>query len=254
MESLGNYSFHSFYGSLLSPRELVELAYHLGYRTVGIADNGGFWGAVEFSQACQRVGLQPVLGCRLKLEQLGEVQLTVKDTDGYRALSRYLSLWQMRGKVVALAAFQFFWREFGGHFHLSVRPAPTRGATHKTSDWVIWKRTWDELVVQLGPEIWIELHWATLREQELQRRVFQELRPLTDRWVAMGCARCGTVLARCRMCWGKPGNLPKPAILTLSMTGSGCRILERETLELPRRIVKRRRRKWRSATSGLFAN
>lgn len=200
MESLGNYSFYSFYGSLLSPRELAELAYRLGYRTVGVADEGGFWGAVKFSQACRRMGLRPVFGCRLKLELVGEVQLTVKNTDGYRALSRYLSLWHPpspgprrdRGEreVVALAAFQYFWREFGGHFHLSVRPAPGRGATGETSDWVIWKRAWDELVARLGPEIWIELQWVTLREQELQRRVFRELRRLTDRWVAMGGARC----------------------------------------------------------------
>ncbi len=197
---MGNYSFYSFYESVLSPRELAELAYHLGYRTVGVADKGGFWGAVEFSQACRRVGVRPVLGCRLNLEQVGEVQLTVKNTDGYRALSRYLSLWHpswpglRRGRggreAVALAGFQYFWREFGGHFHLSVRPAPGRGAARETGDWVIWKRVWDELVARLGPEIWIELQWATMREQELQRRVFRELRPLTDRWVAMGGARC----------------------------------------------------------------
>ncbi len=200
MESLGNYSFYSFYESLLSPRELAELAYHLGYRTVGVADKGGFWGAVKFSQACRMVGVRPVLGCRLKLERVGEVQLTVRNTDGYRALSRYLSLWHpswlglRRGRggreAVALAAFQYFWREFGGHFHLSVRPAPGRGAAGETSDWVVWKRVWDELVARLGPEIWIELQWATMREQELQRRVFRELGPLTDRWVAMGGARC----------------------------------------------------------------
>ena len=75
MESLGNYGFHSFYGSLLSPRELAELAYHLGYRTVGISDIGGFWGAVEFSQACQRMEIQPVFGCRLQVEQLGLVRI-----------------------------------------------------------------------------------------------------------------------------------------------------------------------------------
>ena len=202
MESLGNYSFYSFYGSLLSPRKLAELAYSLGYRTVGVADWGGFWGAVEFSQACRQMGIRPVLGCRLKLEQVGEVQLTVKNTDGYRALSRYLTLWPTpspgprrdRGESdgVELAAFQQFWGTFGGHFHLSVRPSPQPKATNETSDWVIWKRAWDELLALLGPEIWIELQWATSRERELQQRVFRELRPLTDRWVAMGGARCAT--------------------------------------------------------------
>lgn len=192
MESLGNYGFHSFYGSLLSPRELAELAYRLGYRTVGIADMGGFWGAVEFSQACQQMEMQPVFGCRLRVERLGEIQLTVKNVDGYQVLSRYLSLWQMQGKRVPLAAFQFFWREFGGHFHLSVRPMPSRDAAPQTSDWVVWKRTWDLCVEQLGPELWIELQWNTAREQELQRRVYRELSWLTDRWVVMSGARCVT--------------------------------------------------------------
>ena len=192
MESLGNYGFHSFYGSLLSPRELVELAYRLGYRTVGIADVGGFWGAVEFSQACLRMEIQPVFGCRLQVAELGEIQLTVKTVDGYQVLSRYLSLWQMQGKRIPLPAFQFFWREFGGHFHLSVRPVPPRNALPQVSDWVVWRRTWDLCVEHLGPELWIELQWDTPREQELQRRVYRELSPLTDRWVAMSGARCVT--------------------------------------------------------------
>ncbi len=190
MESLGNYGFHSFYGSLLSPRELAELAYHLGYRTVGISDIGGLWGAVEFSQACQRMEIQPVFGCRLQVEQLGLVQLTIKNTDSYQLLSRYLSLWKMQGKGVPLAAFQFFWREFGGHFHLSIRPVPPHNASPQTSDWIVWKRVWDLCVEHLGPELWIELQWNTAREQELQRRVYRELSPLTDRWVAMSGARC----------------------------------------------------------------
>jgi error-prone DNA polymerase len=190
MESLGNYGFHSFYGSLLSPRELAELAYHLGYRTVGISDMGGLWGAVEFSQACRRMEIQPVFGCRLQVEQLGLIQLTVKNTESYQLLSRYLSLWKMQGNRVPLVAFQFFWREFGGHFHLSVRPIPPRNASPQTSDWIVWKRTWDLCVEQLGPELWIELQWNTAREQELQRRVYRELSSLTDRWVAMSGARC----------------------------------------------------------------
>lgn len=192
MESLGNYGFHSFYGSLLSPRELAELAYRLGYRTVGIADLGGLWGAVEFSQACQHLGMQPVFGCRLQVEKLGTIQLTIRNTDGYQVLSRYLSLWNMQGNHVPLPAFQFFWREFGGHFHLSVRPMPVRNAPPSSSDWVLWKRTWDQCVEYLGPELWVELQWNTPREQELQRRAYRELSPLTDRFVAMSGARCVT--------------------------------------------------------------
>ena len=190
MESLGNYGFHSFYGSLLSPEELAELAHHLGYRTVGISDVGGLWGTVEFSQACRRMEIQPIFGCRLEVERLGWLQLTIKNTDGYQVLSRYLSLWRMQGERIPLAAFQFFWREFGGHFHLSVRPVPPRNASPQTSDWIVWKRTWDACIEVLGPELWIELQWSNTREQELQRRVYRELSSLTDRWVVMSSARC----------------------------------------------------------------
>ena len=190
MESLGNFGFHSFYGSLLSPRELAELAHHLGYRTVGISDVGGLWGTVEFSQACRQMEMQPIFGCRLQVERLGWLQLTIKNTDGYQVLSRYLSLWRMQGERVPLAAFQFFWREFGGHFHLSVRPVPQRNTSPQTSDWVVWKRTWDACIEALGPELWVELQWSTTREQELQRRVYRELFSLTDRWVVMSGARC----------------------------------------------------------------
>ncbi len=189
MQSLGNYGYHTFCGSLLSPSEMVELAYQLGFRTVGIADVGGFWGAVEFSKACLRMEMQPIFGCRLRLSKLGDIQLTVRNQDGYWALSRYLTYWQRYGGEVPLSSFQFFWREFGGHFHLSVRPVPVRESSPDSSDWVVWKRQWEIFIEYLGPELWIELQWNTAREQELQRRVYRELMPLTDRWVVMSGAR-----------------------------------------------------------------
>lgn len=180
MQSLGNYGHRTFCGSLLSPSEIVELAYQLGFRTVGIADVGGFWGAVEFSKACLRMEMQPVFGCRVRVSKFGDIQLTVKNQDGYRALSQYLTYWQKQGGEIPLSSFQFFWREFGGHFHLSVRPVPDRESSPDSSDWVVWKRQWEIFVEHLGPEFWIELQWNTAREQELQRRVYRELMPLTD--------------------------------------------------------------------------
>lgn len=189
MQSLGNYGHHTFYGSLLSPSEIVELAYQLGFRTVGIADVGGFWGAVEFSKACLRMGVRPIFGCRMSVSKLGGIQLTVKNQDGYRALSRYLTHWQKYGGEVPLSSFHFFWREFGGHFNLSVRPVPVRESPPDSSDWAVWKRQWEIYTEYLGPEFWIELQWNTAREQELQRRVYRELTPLTDRWVVMSGAR-----------------------------------------------------------------
>jgi DNA polymerase III alpha subunit len=192
MQSLGNYGYHSFQGSLMSPYELVELAYQQGFRAVGMADLGGFWGAVEFSKACARLDLRPIFACRIVLSEIGEVQLTVRNRDGYRVLSRYLTHWQRQGNVIPIFEFQYFWREFGGHFHLSIRPTPIRKVSPHVSDWVGWKQRWELGIEFLGPEFWIELQWNTTREQELQRRVYQELQSLTDQWVIMSGARYAT--------------------------------------------------------------
>jgi len=191
MQSLGNFSFYSFFGSLLSPRELAELAYHLGYRVVGLSDRGGFWGLVEFSQACARVGVKPVFGSRLEVVGHGELQLTLLNEDGYRALSYFLSHYTEPGKPVDPGVLQAFWREFGGHFHASVRPVPERHtASPQVSDWLPWQARWDRWMELLGPELWVELHWVNGREQALQRRAYREWSKLTDRWVIMSGARC----------------------------------------------------------------
>lgn len=201
MFALGNYSWYSFYGSLLSPRGLAERAAACGYAGVGLADVSGFYGAVDFSQACQAVGIKPVFGCRFQVERLGRVQITVRSPEGYRALCRALTRWNMieaesgararagNGKFVApWEDFWRFWQQHGPDLWLSLpifQNVPRPGFPYKS-----WRNRWRQASRLNWPEaVWIELGWSHPEERALQRRVYNELSANWERWVVMAGAR-----------------------------------------------------------------
>src|SRR5262249_45484059 len=61
------HSHYSFLDSTLSPRAIVELAKRHGLPAVVLTDAGNLHGAVEFVQAAQAAGLQPILGAELRV-------------------------------------------------------------------------------------------------------------------------------------------------------------------------------------------
>ena len=58
-------SYYSFLDGLCSPAELAQAASQHGMQALGLADQGGLTGAVEFYEACQAFGVRPLLGLEL---------------------------------------------------------------------------------------------------------------------------------------------------------------------------------------------
>lgn len=91
LPTLGNFSHFSFHRALWSPGDLAATAARMGYTIVGLADIGGFFGAVDFFKAAQRHCLRPILGCRLWSDRMGWLQFTIRTEQGYRKMNRFLS-------------------------------------------------------------------------------------------------------------------------------------------------------------------
>ena len=62
---LRSHSCYSFLRGLPSPQELAQTAAGMGMTALGLSDHHGLSGAIEFHDACQQVGIKPVLGLEI---------------------------------------------------------------------------------------------------------------------------------------------------------------------------------------------
>ena len=68
---MGNYwdlhrhSENSLFDGFGKPRELAKIAKEKGYRALGVSDHGSISGLVQHWQACEEVGIKPVMGCEV---------------------------------------------------------------------------------------------------------------------------------------------------------------------------------------------
>lgn len=79
-----NFSF--LYGPLSLDR-LLEGASRFGYKTIGLTDTDGLYGAVEFYNKALEKGLKPLIGCEIET-QIGRCVFLAKDLTGYGSLCR----------------------------------------------------------------------------------------------------------------------------------------------------------------------
>ncbi|MDT2745137.1 DNA polymerase III subunit alpha [Enterococcus asini] len=98
--------------STLSVERYVTAAKERGYQTIGICDRNVLTGAVAFYEACQKAGLQPIMGLHLDYYspvQKGENELLLfaKNQKGYEQLVLLSSQKMTQGKVT-LEAFAPF--------------------------------------------------------------------------------------------------------------------------------------------------
>jgi DNA-directed DNA polymerase III PolC len=82
-----------FHWGASTVEELAARAAERGVGALGMADRGGLWGAVPFQKACEAAGVKPVFGVRL-----GPAHLVALDADGWAALCRLSSRWQLAGE------------------------------------------------------------------------------------------------------------------------------------------------------------
>ena len=98
MSSSESRSPFSFLRGASDAIELVLTALPLGYDAIGIADRNTLAGVVRMHSACKGAGSEPLIGCRLDLDDAPSLLAYPVDRDGYGRLSRLLSLGKMRAK------------------------------------------------------------------------------------------------------------------------------------------------------------
>ena len=190
MFSLGNFSAYSFYGAAWKVETLVERVRACGYTGVGLADMGGFHGAVEFSQACDRAGLRMILGCRVRIRDFvpGWLQLTARDQDGYAALCRLLS--EAPDGETEWAAIEDLQADDARHIWISCPIRVEHVYRSRIGEYPRWRSAWEKLAGYGWDNLWLELGWQSDAGRLLQRRVFSEWGRLGwDRWVLVSGAR-----------------------------------------------------------------
>jgi len=99
---------HSYFGfmeSMLSPEALVQAARINGIQTLGLTDHLHLTGAIEFYEACQGAGIQPILGLEVdvKFKDLtGRITLLAKGQNGWANLSALSSYALTANKLLTL--------------------------------------------------------------------------------------------------------------------------------------------------------
>jgi error-prone DNA polymerase len=89
------HSAFSFLDGASQPDELADRAAVLGYRALALTDHDNLCGALVFAHAARAVGVQPLTGCELTVEDGGErghLTLLVEDREGYGNLCELLTL------------------------------------------------------------------------------------------------------------------------------------------------------------------
>jgi error-prone DNA polymerase len=88
------HSGFSFLDGASHPDELAERAVELGLHALALTDHDNLCGALVFAHVARSVGLQPVTGCELTVEDRGEplhLTLLVEDGTGYGNLCELLT-------------------------------------------------------------------------------------------------------------------------------------------------------------------
>ncbi|MGT2757366.1 DNA polymerase III subunit alpha [Streptococcus ovuberis] len=100
---------YTFMDSVIGIETYVNRAKAMGYQALGIMDIDNMYGAYHFLKACQKVGIQPILGVELTLifqDHPLKVYVLAQDTTAYRFLLK-LSTQKMLGES-SLEAFRPF--------------------------------------------------------------------------------------------------------------------------------------------------
>jgi error-prone DNA polymerase len=85
------HSGYAFGRSTILAEEIPAYCGQGGMPAVAIADPYSLVGCVEFSRACKRWGVKPLIGASIGLPEGGEVVLIARNKVGYRSLSRLIS-------------------------------------------------------------------------------------------------------------------------------------------------------------------
>jgi DNA polymerase-3 subunit alpha len=86
------HSAYSLAEGAIRIKDLCQNITHLNQPAVAVTDTNNMFGALEFSLEAQKTGIQPIMGCQVRLGHEGqELVLLVQNEAGYRNLSRLVS-------------------------------------------------------------------------------------------------------------------------------------------------------------------
>ena len=85
------HSAFSFLDGASLPDELVAAALQLGYDTVALTDHNTVSGSMEFAVSARALGLRPIHGAEIDLDDGRHLTLLVADTTGWSNLCRILT-------------------------------------------------------------------------------------------------------------------------------------------------------------------
>src|SRR5918995_3015935 len=87
------HSSYSFLDGASLPTELAIAAAEHGYDSFALTDHDGVWGAMEFAQACEPLGVRPIVGAELSVTDGRHFHLTllVENATGWRNLCRLIT-------------------------------------------------------------------------------------------------------------------------------------------------------------------
>jgi error-prone DNA polymerase len=86
------HSAYSFLDGASMPDELIGAAAELGHEALALTDHNGVWGSMEFAHAARGLGLRPIHGAELTLDDDRHVTLLVASATGWTNLCRLLTI------------------------------------------------------------------------------------------------------------------------------------------------------------------
>jgi error-prone DNA polymerase len=86
------HSNYSFREGASFPEELLQRAFDLHYPALAITDHDNLCGAMEFTRAGKTLGIHPIIGAEITLKGGFHLTLLAENSQGYKNLSRLLSL------------------------------------------------------------------------------------------------------------------------------------------------------------------
>ena len=85
------HSSYSFLDGASLPEELAARAAELEYPALALTDHDGVYGSLEFAHAAKDLGVRPITGAEVTLDDGSHLTLLVEDRSGYRNLCRLLT-------------------------------------------------------------------------------------------------------------------------------------------------------------------
>ncbi|MEO7300165.1 MAG: error-prone DNA polymerase [Verrucomicrobiota bacterium] len=91
-------SAFSFLRGASHPEQLAEVAANLNLPTMAVCDRDGFYGAPRFFAKAKEIGIRPIVGAELTMEDGSVLPVLVENRTGYQNLSRLLTRAHLRSE------------------------------------------------------------------------------------------------------------------------------------------------------------